>query len=241
MKLKYLICNLKAHKTYDEMRLYKDILMQIRPKNTEIILAPSAPYLPVFAMTGITLSSQGININDSLKLTGDISIETLKSLNVSYAIVGHHERRKYYNETNKEILEKIILALKNNLKVIYCIGETKEELERKVEYQVLEKSIANIFNNIPKELFKNIIIAYEPAYLIERKMTLNKTKAEEMISFIKNIVTSYYHARVKVVFGGNLNPDNINKLNKIESLDGFIIGEASLDPSNIKAIINNID
>lgn len=239
--MKYLICNLKANKTYDEMRLYKDILMQIRAHNTKIILAPSTPFLPIFTNTGITLSTQNINLNNELLLTGDISINALKSLNVSFTIIGHFERRKYYNETNKDILDKIKLALKNKLKVIYCIGETKEELDRKVEYQVLEKSIATILNNIPKEQFENIIIAYEPTYLIGSNEKINIDKIYEMISFIKNIVTSYYHTPIKVVFGGNITPDNINKLNKIEDLDGFIIGHAALDPTNIKTIIDNID
>lgn len=239
--MKYLICNLKANKTYDEMRLYKDILMQIRSHNTKIILAPSTPFLPIFTNTGITLSTQDINLNDELLLTGNISINALKSLNVSFTIIGHFERRKYYNETNKDILDKIKLALKNKLKVIYCIGETKEELDRKVEYQVLEKSIATILNNIPKEQFENIIIAYEPTYLIGSNENINIDKISEMISFIKNIVTSYYHTPIKVAFGGNITPDNINKLNKIEDLDGFIIGHAALDPTNIKTIIDNID
>lgn len=239
--MKYLICNLKAHKTYYDMLLYKEAIKNLDTKKIELIIAPSTPYLSLFKKDNITLCSQDISLNNELYLTGDTNIEALKSLGVEYAIIGHYERRKYYNENKKQILAKIKTALENNIKVIYCIGETREELERKVEYQVLERDIACILNHIPQEEFKNIIIAYEPNYLIGTNTTYNVMKIEEMINFIKNIVQSYYHTEIKVVFGGNINPDNINKINHIASLDGYILGNASLNPINIKTIIDNIN
>lgn len=240
MKLKYLICNLKAHKTYDEMLLYKKSLSEINKKKIELILAPSAIYLSLFKHENINLASQDISLNNPLKLTGDINIEGLKSLNVKYAIIGHVERRIYYHETERDILNKIKTCLENNIKVIYCIGESLEELKRKVEYQVLEKEIARILNYIPNEQLKNIIIAYEPSYLIGGTGIYNIKKIEEIIHFIKNLILDYYGIKIDVIFGGNINPNNIDDFKKIDMLDGFIIGNSSLNSSNIAKIIDQI-
>lgn len=238
--MKYLICNLKAHKTFYEMELYKDGLRNINKGNLELIIAPSSVYLSLFKNEDITLCTQDLSINSNLNLTGDINIEALKSLNVKYAIIGHYDRRKYYQEKEDIILKKINLALENNLKVIYCIGETKEELERKVEYQVLEKQIAKIINNIPRNKFKDIIIAYEPTYMIGTNINPDFKKIETTINFIKNIIDNYYHGKIEVVYGGNITIDNINELKKINNLDGFIIGNSSLNPANIKKIVDKM-
>ena len=171
MKLKYLICNLKANKTYAEMLEYKDALNKINTENINLILAPTTTYLPLFKDSKVLLIVQDIALNENLNLTGDISIFQLKSLDVKYAIIGHFERRKYYKESEFEILAKIKDALENGLKVIYCIGESSEERERRVEYQVLERQIARVLNKLSNEEIKNIIIAYEPTYLIEKTST----------------------------------------------------------------------
>lgn len=238
--MKYLICNLKANKTYEEMLLYKNIIKDIKSENTNIIIAPSIPYLSLFKDTNFTICAQDINLYDNLSLTGNITTNILKSLNVKYAIIGHYERRKYYHEDTGIILAKIKTSLKENIKVIYCIGETKEELERKVEYHVIEKDIAKIFNNISKDQFKNIIIAYEPAYMIGCNNCLNISKIAKIITFIKDIIKSYYNEDIKVIFGGNINPTNISEFKSIKDLDGFIIGSAILEPENIQKLIEKI-
>lgn len=241
MALKYLICNLKAHKTYYEMHIFKNFIDNINYNNTNLIIAPSSPYLALFKDSNITLCSQDLNINNDLYLTGDISIETLKSLNVKYTIIGHYERRKYYKEDYSTILKKINLALENDLKVIYCIGETKEELLRKVKYQVLERDIARILNNIPEEKFSKLIIAYEPAYLIGNNEPYDIKEIENTIKFIKRLIENYYHYKIEIIFGGNINPHNINELKAISEIDGYILGSSCLNPNNISEIIKTIE
>lgn len=238
--MKYLICNLKAHKTYDEIMKYRENFTNINSEKINLILAPSNIYLPLFKKDNINLATQDISLNESLHLTGDISIDQLKSLNIQYAIIGHFERRKYYKETEYEILKKIKNALKSNIKVIYCIGETEEERERKVEYQVLEKQIARVFNKLDNKDLENIIIAYEPTYLIGNNTTYDILKIRSMIIFIKKLMQDYYQMDSKVIFGGNVNIDNINSLAKLNVLDGFIICSAILNPENIPIIINQI-
>ena len=240
MKLKYLICNLKASKTYDEMLNYKEALNRLHLHNIKFILAPSSIYLPLFKNTNIKLCVQDIALNEKLNLTGDISINQLKSLDVKYAIIGHYERRKYYKESEYEILEKIKDTLENDIKVIYCIGESAEEKERKVEYQVLERQIARIFNKLNNRDLKNIIIAYEPAYLIGKETTYDILKIRSMIIFIKKLIKDYYGINIEVVFGGSVNNNNIDYLTSINDLDGFIICSSVLNPENITRIIERI-
>lgn len=222
------------------MLLYKESLQNLDSGNVELILAPSICYMPLFKAEDISLGVQDININQELCLTGDVTIDQLKSLNVKYAIVGHYERRKYYDESEHNIIKKIQMALAEGLKVIYCIGETYEELLRKVEYQILERALARVLNHISVEEFKNIIIAYEPTYMIGGAKELNFEKITDNINFIKNIVNSYYHNDISVVYGGTVTPDSVKKIGKIKSLDGVILGISSENPDKIKKILEVI-
>lgn len=222
------------------MILYKEALNSIKNDNVHLVIAPSTAYLSLFLNSDISLCTQDLNINNDLYLTGDTSIETLKSLNVEYAIIGHYERRKYYNENHNIILKKINLALENNLNVIYCIGETKEEYLRKVKYQILERDLARILNNIPEDKFNKIIIAYEPTYYINSPEPYNILEIQNTISFIKRLIKSYYHYNIPIIFGGNVNSDNIIELQSLKELDGYILGSACLNPQNITKITNVI-
>lgn len=238
--MKYLICNLKANKTYEEMLEYKNNLINIKNTNINLVLAPSSIYLSLFKDTNINLCIQDIALNEKLNLTGDISIEQLKSLDVKYAIIGHFERRKYYKETEYDILAKIKDALEHDLKVIYCIGESEEESMRHVEYLVLEREIARIFNKLDNEELKNIIIAYEPGYLIGNNTSHNIEKIASMINFIKTLVKDYYNINIPVVFGGSINKDNISELLSNKNIDGFIICSSILNPENITKIMTKM-
>jgi len=241
--LKYLIFNLKGTKTYDEITEYLNNItnLKIDEKHLKFIISPANIYLPLFKNSNLTLSTQDINIYENLELTGDTSIKALKSLGVSYTLIGHYERKKYYQETEYQIINKIKTALRNNLKVIYFIGETKEELMRKVEYQVLERSLAKILNNLNQKDFQNIIIAYEPCYMIGTNSPLNTSNIREKINFIKTLIQDYYHENLKVIYGGNITPENIHELTKIKELDGYIISSSILDIKNANKIINYLN
>ena len=219
---------------------YKEVLKKIEHNSLNFILAPSSIYLSLFKNTNINLCIQDIALNEKLNLTGDISIAQLKSLDVKYAIIGHYERRKYYKETEYEILAKVKDALENGIKVIYCIGESKEERDRKVEYQVLEKQIARILNKLNNEDIKNIMIAYEPTDLIGSNNTYNLLKIRSMVLFIKKIIKDYYGIDIAVVFGGSIKKETIDDLINLNIIDGFIICTSVLNPKNIPELIEKI-
>ncbi len=238
--MKYLICNLKAQKTYYDMLLYKDFLKHLNFNNINFILAPSLIYLSMFKGENILLGTQDITLHNLENITSNITINQLKSLDIKYTIIGHFERIKYYKETITEIISKTKNALENDLKVILCLGETKEELERKVEYQTLSKTIFQVFNNINPIYYPNIIIAYEPTYLIGTNTSYNISKIIETINFIKNLIFTYYHHKITIVFGGNITPENINEFTNINELDGFIISTSGLNPANLESIIKKM-
>ncbi len=222
------------------MIIYQKSLAQINLKNINFILAPTSIYLPLFKNSNITLCIQDISLNENKSLTGDILISQIKSLDVSYALIGHYERKYYYKESEIEILKKIKLCLSNDIKVIYCIGESKEERNRRVEYQVLERQIAKIFNKLDNKELKKIIIAYEPADLIGTDTIYDILKIRSMISFIKKLVKDYYGIDIIVVFGGNVNLANIQSLTALREIDGYIICSSILNPENIPKIITKM-
>ena len=222
------------------MFYYIDVIKRINHDEINLIIAPTSIYLPLFKDSKVNLCVQNIDFNEKLKLTGDISINQLKSLDVKYAIIGHYERRKYYKENEFTLLSKIKNALENDIKVIYCIGESLEEAYRRVEYQVLERQIARIFNKLTEEEQKNIILAYEPSYLIGKDTTYDLLKIRAIILFIKKLVRDYYDLNLPVVFGGNIKPENITDLLNLKIIDGFIICSSILNPENIPQIIQKI-
>lgn len=222
------------------MILYRDTLRALDYNNIEFILAPASLYLPLFRLENLKLAAQDIPLEENLRLTGDITIEQLKSLNVSYTLIGHYERRKYYHEQERDIIAKIKNALTKGLKVIYCIGESFEERARHVEYQVIEREIARVFNNLNKDEIKNIIIAYEPTYMIGKNIDLEPKIIENTINFIKNLTREYYHSDIDVVYGGSVNSVNIEELKALKNLDGIIIGASSTNVIEIKNILKEM-
>lgn len=223
------------------MILYRDTLRALDFYNINFILAPASPYLPLFKNEPLSLAAQDIPLEENLKLTGDITIEQLKSLNVSYTLIGHYERRKYYHEKEQDIIAKIKNALTKGLKVIYCIGESFEERARHVEYQIIEREIARVFNNLREEDLKNIIIAYEPTYMIGKNIAIEPKVIENTINFIKNLTREYYHCNIDIVYGGSVNSVNIEELKALKNLDGIIIGASSTNVIEIKNILKEMN
>jgi triosephosphate isomerase len=153
----------------------------------------------------------------------------LKNVGAKYVIIGHSENRKT-GETNKLINLKIKSALRSGLKVIFCIGETLQEKRKKITKQVLNKQIKLGLNKIKSQ--KKILIAYEPVWSIGTGLIPKSTELFDTINFIKKNYKKY-----KVLYGGSVNPKNINELKLIDNIDGYLIGGASQDPNKFIDII----
>ena len=219
------VANLKAYMTYKDILKYKDNV----PDN--VIVCPSNLHIPFFLNHKYKVGIQDISIYDIGAHTGEICASQVKELGVEYAIIGHSERRS--KETDDEINKKVLKALENNLKVILCIGENKDENKNeKIEYQILNdlKNVSNL---------DNVIIAYEPVWCIGTGITPTNEQIEETIKFIQSIFRKNFTTNVKILYGGSVDKNNINTLKKI-NLSGFLIGKASTDYEHLKEIVDSL-
>lgn len=174
--------------------------------------------------------------------TGEVSAEMVKSTGAQYVILGHSERRGYYGETPEILKEKVLLALKNGLKVIFCIGESLEEREANKQNEVVKAELEESVFNLTEEEFKNIIIAYEPIWAIGTGKTATAEQAEEIHAYIRSIVAGKYGQAVaeetSILYGGSCKASNAPELFAKPDIDGGLIGGASLKCADFKGIID---
>ena len=174
--------------------------------------------------------------------TGEVSAEMVKSTGAQYVILGHSERRQYYGETAEILKEKVLLALKNGLKVIFCCGETLEERESNHQNDVVKAELEGSVFNLSAEEWKNIILAYEPIWAIGTGKTATSDQAEEMLCYIRSIVAEKYGKEVaeetSILYGGSCKASNAPELFSKPNIDGGLIGGASLKAADFKGIID---
>ena len=174
--------------------------------------------------------------------TGEVSAEMVKSTGAQYVILGHSERRQYYGETAEILKEKVLLALKNGLKVIFCCGETLEERESNRQNNVVKAELEGSVFNLSAEEWKNIILAYEPIWAIGTGKTATSDQAEEMLCYIRSIVAEKYGKEVaeetSILYGGSCKASNAPELFSKPNIDGGLIGGASLKAADFKGIID---
>ncbi len=174
--------------------------------------------------------------------TGEVSAEMVKSTGAQYVILGHSERRGYYAEAPEILKEKVLLALKNGLKVIFCIGESLEEREAGKQNEVVKAELEGSVFNLTEEEFKNIIIAYEPIWAIGTGKTATADQAEEIHAYIRSIIAEKYGQAVAddttILYGGSCKASNAPELFAKPDIDGGLIGGASLKAADFMGIIN---
>jgi len=223
--MKIVAANLKMNLNYDEIKEYINGIDDINNKN--VIIIPTSIYAPYFLNKGYSVGIQNCYYLNKGAYTGEVSPSQIKSIGLDYVLIGHSERRSYFNEDNGLLNKKIKEALNNGLKVIYCIGETLEERESGKTNEVLKTELLEGLKDINEE----IIIAYEPVWAIGTNITPTSEEIKETIGYIKSIYN------YPTLYGGSTNDKNIEELNSISNVDGFLIGGASLDPLKLQKII----
>lgn len=231
--MKYLICNFKNKLLKEDIIKYNNSLGDIETK-VKLVLCPPSIYLSLFDKTGYDLGVQDISSFMDKTITGEIDASQVKSLGATYVIVGHSERRMYKHEINIDFINKINNALENKLNVIYCIGETLSDKENGSTYEVLEKQISEVLNNVE---IKNIMIAYEPVWAIGTGNVPSGKEIKENIEFINDLLYEKYEIKLDILYGGSVNDENIEELCGIKGLSGFLVGGASLDVNKVKGMI----
>ena len=174
--------------------------------------------------------------------TGEVSAEMVKSTGAEYVILGHSERREYYNETPEILREKVQLALANGLKVIFCIGESLAQREAGEQNAVVKAELEGSVFNLSAEDFAKIVIAYEPIWAIGTGKTATSDQAEEIHAYIRSVVADRYGKEVadntSILYGGSCKASNAPELFAKPDIDGGLIGGASLKVADFKGIID---
>ena len=172
------------------------------------------------------------------EFTGEISPVQAKSMGIDYTILGHCERIIYFNESDSIINKKILCSLKHNMKVIFCVGESLEDKNMLRTDRVLKRQILNGLKDVPLEKLDDVYIVYEPIWAVGTNTCASEYEIEKTICYIKDIVHEFLNfSDIKIMYGGSINDKNIEKLNKINKLDGFLLGSISTIPDKFLKII----
>ena len=206
------------------------------------IVCPSDIYLDLFLeKSKYMVGAQNVSCKGNGASTGEISADQLNSLGVSYCIVGHSERRSDQHETSGLFVAKIKKLLEFNIIPIFCVGENLEQKEKNASKDVVGKQVLEVFEQLDVETMEKIIIAYEPIWSIGTGKIPTNEDIEDVVSYIKDLVQDRFGKRVAVLYGGSVNMKNVETLNTIEVVDGYLIGGASTKPEEFKFIMEKCE
>lgn len=209
-----------------------------RDKVESVICAPALYLRDLIKRQGdeLRIGAQTMHHLDSGAYTGEIAARMLKNIGVSYVIIGHSERRAYYNETDETVNLKTKKALEFNLVPLVCVGEELEIREAGTTNEVVGKQVVAAFKDISENDAAQIVVAYEPIWAIGTGKTATKEQANETIKAIRDVIKDLYNDevanKVRILYGGSVNPSNIEELLATSDIDGALVGGASLEPES---------
>ena len=240
--------NWKMNKTLSEMKDYAEEIRPILPKGKwcETVLCVPFVNIPaavrLFKDCHIAIGAQNCHYEDHGAYTGEVTAEMLKEVGAKYVIIGHSERRQYYNETDLTVNKKIHAALNAGLQPIVCVGESLDQREAGTTMELIAYQVKAALAGVPAEKMRRVVIAYEPLWAIGTGKTATAGQANEVCEGIRAVVRKLYGARiaraVTIQYGGSMNPKNAEELLAQPDVDGGLIGGAALKPADFVAIIN---
>ncbi|MDC9031852.1 triose-phosphate isomerase [Columbia Basin potato purple top phytoplasma] len=208
-------------------------------KKVETIIFPQITLLDVLTQIegkNLRIGAQNVFYKNEGSYTGEISPINIKSLGIKYSLIGHYERRKHFGETDYTANLKILALLNVNIYPIVCIGEDIFIKEKNETQKFLDNQLENIFKNIPYHLAEKIILAYEPCWAIGTTKYLKPEDANEIIKNIRKKISSLFSEelaqKIRIIYGGSINVNNIESILKQKEVDGVLIGKSSLNVEN---------
>lgn len=228
---KIVVANFKMNLNQEDIKKYIEIVKSADPNR--FVVCPSNIFIHYFLNEKYKIGLQNISYASKGAYTGEVSAVQASSMEIDYAIIGHSERRQHFNESVEVISQKVKQATSNNLNVILCIGETIEEREQNKTEEVLKKQL----ESLDYKDSKDIIIAYEPVWAIGTSLTPSNDDIISATLLIKEECQKYGFENIRVLYGGSVSIDNIETLNAIKEINGFLIGGASLDPEKIMKML----
>ena len=231
----------------DTKALVKDLIPLVKDAKCDVVIC--TPYTDLAAAveatagTNIKVGAENVHWAEKGAFTGEISAKMLTELGVEYVIIGHSERRQYFGETDETVNMRVKAALAAGLKPIICVGELLEERESGKTAEVVTRQTKAAFKDIDKDELDNIVIAYEPVWAIGTGKTATAQDANDTIKVIRDTMAELYcprcaEERVRIQYGGSMNPKNASELMAMPEIDGGLIGGASLKAEDFSKVVN---
>lgn len=242
---KLIIGNLKMNSVPSEFKTYAMTLAtKVKSTKNEVVVCPPFTHLSVakefLTSSTVEYGAQNISEEEAGALTGEISAKMIKDLGASYVIIGHSERRNKFKETDKAINKKIKTALANGLKVVLCVGESLQTRQNKQASAFVRKQLDDALKGIYENELDSVVIAYEPIWAIGSGKVATVKDIEKMTEVIRKEIENIYSAKagenVSILYGGSINLANYKKILSTTSLNGALIGGASLDVDGFSLI-----
>jgi triosephosphate isomerase len=214
----------------------------------QVVLAVPFPYLQMAQQKikdkqQIFIAAQNCYSKKSGAYTGEVSVEMLQSLNISFVVIGHSERREYFHEDNQLLADKINICLENNLTPIFCCGEPLKIRETETQNEYVEKQLEESLFHLNKEQVQKVVIAYEPIWAIGTGKTATSVQAQEMQAHLRSVIASEYNDvadNISILYGGSVKGSNAKELFSQQDVDGGLVGGASLNADEFLTIINSL-
>ncbi len=249
MRSKIVAGNWKMNKNLTETEA---LLVQLSAKlpdtDAEVMVAPTFVNLAAAVRTldssRIEVIAQNMHFAPNGAYTGEISADMLLNIGVDTVIIGHSERRAYFGETDEILVKKVVAALENNMRVMFCFGEELEDRKSGNHFNIVESQLKNALFSLDVSHWNKIILAYEPVWAIGTGETASPEQAQEMHAFIRKTITEAYNSgvanKVSILYGGSVKPANAKEIFSKPDVDGGLIGGASLVADDFAAIIKAI-
>ncbi len=247
MRIPFIAGNWKMFKTKEDAFIFAEEIKGLVGE-TDVKVAICAPFTnlqllkKVLEDTNIKVGAQNVHFEDEGAFTGEISVPMLEELAVDYCIIGHSERRQYFNETDENVNKKLVRLFNSPIIPILCVGEVLEDREAGKEKEVVEKQVKGALMNISASHVEKLVIAYEPVWAIGTGKTATPEDADDMCGFIRDTIEKLYGEdvalEVVIQYGGSVKPGNATEIMNMPNVDGALVGGASLVPTDFNQIID---
>ena len=243
----FIVGNWKMNKTVADAEAYIQALLPRVGAVGEVEIAICPAFTALQAMvdsargSSVQVFAQNMHSADSGAFTGEVSAPMLVELDVAGVILGHSERRAYFNETDRALQAKVPYALEAGLVPILCVGESEEERERGDTERRLRHQVREGLEKVPQDRLGDVVIAYEPVWAIGTGLVATPQQAQEAVAFVRALVEGIDKdagEAVRILYGGSLNADNAPELLALPDVDGALIGGASLDAASLATIVD---
>jgi triosephosphate isomerase (TIM) len=240
----YIAANWKMHKTVAEAAAFVDALLpRIAATQNDVVICP--PFTALTAVverrygTAVKVAAQNMHEENSGAFTGEVSAPMLVELDVEAVVLGHSERRQYFEETDEALARKVPAALAAGLEPILCVGESEEARDADQTKGVLERQLQADLAAVESGRLAEVVVAYEPIWAIGTGRTAGPEQAQEACAFIRDVLRERGAAvdAVRILYGGSVKPANAAELMAQPDIDGALVGGASLDPEEFAAIV----